>query len=83
MVRSLGVLTDAVPFSADDLPGYAGALFDHMIAHPAMVRLTMWKLLETAECLAGGDGGVPAEGGGDRRGPGGRPSWPRGTIRWT
>ena len=46
MVRSLGVLTDAVPFSADDLPGYAGALFDHMIAHPAMVRLTMWKLLE-------------------------------------
>jgi AcrR family transcriptional regulator len=46
MVRSLGVLTDAVPFSAEDLPGYAGALFDHMIAHPAMVRLTMWKLLE-------------------------------------
>ena len=46
MVRSLGVLTDAVPFSVDDLPGYAGALFDHMIAHPAMVRLTMWKLLE-------------------------------------
>src|SRR5664279_1718105 len=35
MVRSLGVLTDAVPFSADDLPGYAGALFDHMIADPA------------------------------------------------
>jgi AcrR family transcriptional regulator len=46
MVRSLGVLADAVPFSADDLPGYAGELFDHMIAHPEMVRLTMWKLLE-------------------------------------
>ena len=46
MVRSLGVLTDAVPFSAENLPAYAGALFDHMVAHPAMVRLTMWKLLE-------------------------------------
>ena len=46
MVRSLVVLADAVPFAADDLPGYAGALFDHMVAHPEMVRLTMWKLLE-------------------------------------
>ena len=46
MVRSLGVLADAVPFSAENLPAYAGALFDHMVAHPAMVRLTMWKLLE-------------------------------------
>ena len=46
MVRSLGALVDAVPFSADDLAGYAGALFDHMVGHPEMVRLTMWKLLE-------------------------------------
>ncbi len=49
MVHSLGVLADAVPFSAGDLPGYAGALFDHMTAQPALVRLTMWKLLERPE----------------------------------
>ena len=46
VVDSLGVLADAVPFTADDLAGYAGDLFDHMVAHPEMVRLTMWKLLE-------------------------------------
>ncbi len=46
MVHSLGVLADAVPFSATDLPGYAGALFDHMRANPALVRLTLWKMLE-------------------------------------
>lgn len=46
VVDSLGVLADAVPFAADDLAGYAGDLFDHMVAHPDMVRLTMWKLLE-------------------------------------
>ena len=46
---SSGVLADAVPFSAEDLAGYAGALFDYMVEHPAMVRLTMWKLLERPE----------------------------------
>jgi AcrR family transcriptional regulator len=46
MVDSLGVLADAVPFTADDLPGYAVRLFDHMVERPDMVRLTMWKLLE-------------------------------------
>lgn len=46
MVHSLGVLADAVPFFADSLPGYAGALFDHMLAHPDLVRLTLWKMLE-------------------------------------
>ncbi len=46
MVHSLGVLADAVPFTPDDLPGYASGLFDHMMLHPDLVRLTMWKLLE-------------------------------------
>jgi len=46
MVHSLGVLADAVPFTAADLPGYAVGLFDHMMLHPDRVRLTMWKLLE-------------------------------------
>ncbi|MGS0687653.1 TetR family transcriptional regulator [Nakamurella sp. GG22] len=46
MAHSLGVLADAVPFTADDLPGYAAGLFDHMILHPDLVRLTLWKSLE-------------------------------------
>lgn len=46
MVHSLGVLADAVPFTPADLPGYAAGLFDHMMLHPDLVRLTMWKLLE-------------------------------------
>ncbi len=46
MVHSLGVLADAVPFHAEELSGYAGALFDHMLSHPDLVRLTLWKMLE-------------------------------------
>ena len=46
MAHSLGVLADAVPFTPADLPGYAAGLFDHMMLHPDLVRLTMWKLLE-------------------------------------
>jgi AcrR family transcriptional regulator len=42
----LGILADAVPFTPDDLPGYAGALFDHLVADPGLVRLTQWKALE-------------------------------------
>jgi AcrR family transcriptional regulator len=42
----LGILADLVPFTPDDLPGYVGALFDHMVAHPELVRLTQWKYLE-------------------------------------
>ena len=32
--QALGELADAVPFTPDDLPGYAAALFDHLIGHP-------------------------------------------------
>jgi len=35
-----------VPFDVDDLPGYAGAIFDHLIARPDLMRLRLWKLLE-------------------------------------
>jgi len=42
----LGILADQVPFTPDDFPGYIGALFDHMVEHPELVRLTQWKLLE-------------------------------------
>ena len=47
------VLTiDAVPFTADDLPGYAARQFDHHRNHPTVQRLTTWARLEH-------DGDVP------------------------
>ncbi|MQY36784.1 HTH-type transcriptional repressor [Streptomyces sp. RB17] len=45
----LQVLADVVPFTADDLPAYAGALFDAFIADPDLIRLTQWKTLEKPE----------------------------------
>lgn len=48
----LGVLADAVPFAPQDLPGYASALFDHLVADQGLVRLTQWKALERPEASA-------------------------------
>jgi AcrR family transcriptional regulator len=45
----MGVLADEVPFRPDDLPGYAGALFDHLADHPQLVRLAQWKDLERGD----------------------------------
>jgi AcrR family transcriptional regulator len=45
----LGILADQVPYTPNDLPGYIGALFDHMVEHPELVRLTQWKILERPE----------------------------------
>jgi AcrR family transcriptional regulator len=42
-----------VPIDADDLPGYAGRLFDHHQARPEGLRLAMWHRLER------GAGAVP------------------------
>ena len=50
--RQLGVLADAVPFTPADLPGYAGALFDWVAAHPEALRLNAWKQLERPEAAA-------------------------------
>jgi AcrR family transcriptional regulator len=38
--------SDRVPFTADDLPGYAVRLYDDYLADPALLRLVMWKRLE-------------------------------------
>ena len=35
-----------VPIDADDLPGYAGRLFDYHQAHPEGLRLAIWHMLE-------------------------------------
>jgi len=38
--------SDRVPFTADDLPGYAVGLYDDYLADPALLRLIAWKRLE-------------------------------------
>jgi AcrR family transcriptional regulator len=37
---------DAVDFDADDLPAYAGRMFDYFADHPDAQRLTTWYRLE-------------------------------------
>lgn len=44
--HSLGELLEAVPLTADDLPGYAGRLFDFLIDHPERHRIALWRTLE-------------------------------------
>jgi AcrR family transcriptional regulator len=39
-------LLDIVPFTARDLPNYAGALFDYLLANPHQLRLASWYRLE-------------------------------------
>jgi AcrR family transcriptional regulator len=54
--RSLDRILDVVPFTADDLPGYAVALYDSYLDEPELVRLASWYRLErvsTGDLLAG------------------------------
>ncbi|MFJ2959201.1 TetR/AcrR family transcriptional regulator [Streptomyces sp. NPDC087270] len=44
--HSLGQLVETVPLTTDDLPGYAGHLFDYLIDHPERHRLALWRVLE-------------------------------------
>ncbi|MFD7256518.1 TetR family transcriptional regulator [Streptomyces sp. NPDC059874] len=44
--RALETGSESVPFDADDLAGYAGAVFDHLVERPSLVRLVLWKQLE-------------------------------------
>jgi AcrR family transcriptional regulator len=37
---------DQVPFTPEDLPGYAGRLFDYLVANPHQLRLATWLRLE-------------------------------------
>lgn len=50
----LGELADVVPLVPDDLPGYAGALFDALTDRPGLLRLTRWCRLERAGPAPGG-----------------------------
>jgi AcrR family transcriptional regulator len=42
----VGTLLAEVPFTADDLPGYAGRLFDYLLANPHQLRLATWHRME-------------------------------------
>lgn len=39
-------ILNAVPFTADDLPGYAARLYDAYVNDPKLVRLATWNRLE-------------------------------------
>ena len=41
--RHLANIYSTIQFSADDLPGYAAALFDFAMDHPHVMRLVMWN----------------------------------------
>jgi AcrR family transcriptional regulator len=43
---NVALVLDAVPFTAEDLPAYAGALFDFAVTHPQLARLVRWHQLE-------------------------------------
>lgn len=49
VTSALTEMAESVPFTAEDLPAYAGALFDYLIARPEVLRLTTWAGLERAE----------------------------------
>lgn len=42
-------LVEAVPFTPEDLPAYAGALVDYYTEHPEVVRLATWHQLEPGD----------------------------------
>ncbi|MFD5177233.1 TetR family transcriptional regulator [Nocardia sp. NPDC058379] len=40
---------DSVPFTPDDLPEYAGQIFDYCQQHPEVIRLATWHRLERGD----------------------------------
>lgn len=52
VARALARLAEDVPFDAEDLPGYAGALFDYLLDDPQILRLTTWAQLERSKSTA-------------------------------
>ena len=39
-------MLEEVPFTPDDLPGYAGRMFDYLLDHPYQIRLATWNRME-------------------------------------
>lgn len=46
VARTLSEMSADVPFTPNDLPRYAGELFDYLISTPAILRLVTWAGLE-------------------------------------
>lgn len=46
LTRVISDLVEAVPLTEDDLPGYAGRMFDYLLVHPEALRISMWRHLE-------------------------------------
>lgn len=44
--ENFSILAAAIPFTPDDLPGFAGAIYDHVTAHPEHARMLSWARLE-------------------------------------
>jgi len=42
-------LVEAIGFTPDDLPAYAGALVDYCAEHPEVIRLAAWHRLEPGD----------------------------------
>ena len=42
-------LLDEVPFTPEDLPGYAGGLYEFFLANPRLLRLATWFRLEQGD----------------------------------
>ncbi|HEY0240635.1 MAG TPA: TetR family transcriptional regulator [Friedmanniella sp.] len=49
VTRALASSGAEVPITPDDLPGFAERSFDWLLAHPKMIRLHMWRILEAPE----------------------------------
>ncbi|GHJ36207.1 TetR family transcriptional regulator [Streptomyces sp. TS71-3] len=49
--RAVEELQNAVPITPDDLPGYAGALYDFYLTRPRLMRLARWHSLERPGAL--------------------------------
>ncbi len=50
--RALENGAHAISVSQDDLPEYAGALYDHLQKHPELFRLGLWRQLERPQSAA-------------------------------
>ena len=57
-------IVDAVPFTVDDLPGYAARLYDSYVESPELLRLATWYRLER---VPAGDLLASVEGHGDSK----------------
>lgn len=53
VTQALTEMSEAVPFDAEDLPHYAGQLFDYLLLHQETMRLATWARLERPYVASG------------------------------